>query len=273
MHQAAIDYGTALVEQTRMFAELVSGRDLSVQVPTTPDWSLEQLTGHLGHGHTWASQIVAHRSEMSPDKMSDALSSPVDWMAIASSEPADYTAETILGWLPGTAQALADAVKHEGSDAPVWTMVGPRPAAFWLRRRLHEATVHRADASIALEVDYQLAPQLAADAISELLERIVAQAGGQIGSFEGPLVHPLPLEDSQVLRLRPADLEQPGWTIVRDGERLAFSPHYDGDATELYGLAVDLLLTLVRRRSVADAQIEITGDADVLQNWLGKTPY
>jgi uncharacterized protein (TIGR03083 family) len=210
---------------------------------------------------------------MSPDKVADTLSSPVDWMAIINSAPAEYTAKTIQDWLPGAAQALVDAVKHEGSDAPVWTMVGPRPAAFWLRRRLHEAIVHRADASFALGVDYQLAPQLAADAVLEFLERVVVQAGEQFGSFAGPKVHPMPLDDGRALRLRPTDLGQAGWTIVRNGKRLAFSPHYDGDATELHGPAGDLLLTLVRRRDIADTQIELAGDAAVLQNWLRKTPY
>jgi uncharacterized protein (TIGR03083 family) len=273
MHQAAIDYCTALAEQTRMFAELVSGRDMSAEVPTTPGWSLEQLTGHLGHTHKWASQIVARRSGMTPGTLADTLSAPVDPTPVMTSEPADYAAETILDWLPGTAQALIDAVKNEGPDAPVWTMIGPRPAQFWLRRRLHEATVHRADAAIALGADYQLAPELAADGIGEHLERVVAQAGGLIGTFQGPLPHPLPLDDGQALRLRPTDPEQTGWTIVRDGERLAFAPRHDGDATELRGPAADLLLTLVRRRSAADARIEITGDPDVLQNWLDKTPY
>jgi uncharacterized protein (TIGR03083 family) len=256
-----------------MFAELVSGRDMSVQVPTAPDWSLEQLTGHLGHTHKWSAQIVARRSEMSPVTLADTLTAPVDPTPIMSSEPADYAAETILDWLPGTAQALIDAVKHEGPDALVWTMIGPRPAEFWLRRRLHEATVHRADAAIALGANYELAPELAADGIGDHLERVVAWAGGMIGSFQGSVMHPMPLDAGQVLRVRPTDLKHTGWTIARDGERLAFAPHYDGDATELRGPAADLLLTLVRRRSAADAQIKITGDADVLQNWLRKTPY
>ena len=99
-----MDHGDALVEQTRMFAELVGGRHLSVQVPTTPEWSLARLTGHLGRGHTCASQIVAHRSEMSPGMMADTFSSPVDRMAIMHSGPAYYTAETILEWLPATAR-------------------------------------------------------------------------------------------------------------------------------------------------------------------------
>jgi uncharacterized protein (TIGR03083 family) len=273
MHKAATDHGDALVEQTRMFAELISGRDLSVQVPTTPGWSLARLTGHLGRGHTWASQIVARQSEMSPGMMADTLSSPVDWTAVMNSGPAYYTAEIILDWLPGTAQALVDAVEHEGPGVPVWTTAGPRPAAFWLRRQLCEAIVHRADAFLALGADYQLAPHLAADALLEFLERVVVQVGGQAGIPERSKLHPMPLDDGQVLRLRPADLEQAGWTIVRNGERLAFSPHHDGDATELRGPALDLLLTLVRRRDVADTQIGITGDAAVLQNWLRKTPY
>jgi uncharacterized protein (TIGR03083 family) len=273
MAHAEIDYGAALAEQTRMFAELVSGRDMSVQVPTTPGLSLEQLTAHLGHMHKWSSQIVARRSEMSADTLADMLAAPVDPTPIIISEPADYTAETIQDWLPGTAQAVIDAVKQEGPDAPVWTMIGPRPAGFWLRRRLHEAAQHRADAAIALGADYTLAPELAADGIGEHLERVVAQAGGLVGSFQGPVTYPLPLDEGQALRLRPTDVEHDGWAIVRDGERVAFAPGYDGDATELRGPAADLLLTLIRRRDVGDTAIEVAGDPGVLANWLSKTPY
>src|SRR5271167_3001041 len=49
---------------------------------------------------------------------------------------------------------------------------GPRPAGWWVRRRLHEATVHRADAAIAVGKPYELPPELAADGIDEWLERL-----------------------------------------------------------------------------------------------------
>jgi hypothetical protein len=52
------------------------------------------------------------------------------------------------------------------------TFVGPRAAAWRTRRRLHETTVHRADAAIAVGAPYELRAELAADGISEWLERL-----------------------------------------------------------------------------------------------------
>ena len=45
---------------------------------------------------------------------------------------------------------------------------------------MHEATVHRADAALALGADYQLAPELAADGIDEWLERVVVEGRGDV---------------------------------------------------------------------------------------------
>ena len=46
-----------------------------------------------------------------------------------------------------------------------------KPAGWWIRRRVHEQTVHRADAALALGVGFQLDPELAADGVSETVER------------------------------------------------------------------------------------------------------
>ena len=74
-----------------------------------------------------------------------------------------------------------------GADTAVWTFIGPRPAHWWIRRRVHEATVHRADAAIALGADYQLTPELAADGIDEWLERIAVEANAESSPLErGP---------------------------------------------------------------------------------------
>ena len=51
------------------------------------------------------------------------------------------------------------------------TFLGPK-AASWRLRRLHEATVHRADAAIALGAPYQLSAELAADGITEWLDQL-----------------------------------------------------------------------------------------------------
>ncbi|HEX3591916.1 MAG TPA: hypothetical protein VHV74_20020 [Pseudonocardiaceae bacterium] len=45
-----------------------------------------------------------------------------------------------------------------------------RPAAFWLRRMLHDTIVHHADATGGTGAEFEVAPDLAAYAITEWLE-------------------------------------------------------------------------------------------------------
>ena len=71
--------------------------------------------------------------------------------------------------------------------------------------------MHRADAALALRLDYALTPELAADGIGEWLERVASEAGRDNA--------PLPLENGQTVHLRATD---PGlgvggqWTIVHE---------------------------------------------------------
>ena len=48
------------------------------------------------------------------------------------------------------------------------------PTAFWVRRAMHDLAIHRADAAFALDTDYTIDPQLAVDAIDELLENVAS---------------------------------------------------------------------------------------------------
>jgi hypothetical protein len=53
--------------------------------------------------------------------------------------------------------------------AIVATFSGPRPARWWIRRLLHETTVHRAGAALAMREPFELGPEVAADGIDESL--------------------------------------------------------------------------------------------------------
>ena len=186
---------------------------------------------HVGRGDRWAAQIVADRVDhyLDPRTVEEGKPPP---------DPDDA-----IAWLHGGAQRLIDAVEQSGMETPVWTFLGSRPAYWWVRRRLHEATVHRADAALALGRDYPLTPELAADGIGEWLERVAAQAGRDDT--------PLPLEDGQTVHLHATD---PGlgaageWTIRADGAPHLVVPRaHDQGAVALRGGAVDLLLAVVRR--------------------------
>jgi uncharacterized protein (TIGR03083 family) len=251
-----VDYAAALLDENRAFGEVIRGGDPSTPVPTCPGWNLSQLFRHVGRGDRWAAQIVADR-----------LDHFLDPRAVEGGKPPPDPDEAIA-WLHGGARRLIEAVEEAGLDRPVWTFLGSRPAYWWVRRRLHEATVHRADAALALDVDYSLAPELAADGISEWLERVVSQAGHDDAAA--------PLEDGSRVHLHAAD---PGlgaageWTIRADGGRITWSHDHDKGAVALRGSAVQLLLAILRRVPVADTDIAVFGDPAVWQNWLDQTPF
>ncbi|PRC62087.1 hypothetical protein C6A85_04950, partial [Mycobacterium sp. ITM-2017-0098] len=54
--------------------------------------------------------------------------------------------DAAIEWLNSGAQLVIDAVGRVGSER-VWTFVGPKPAGWWVRRRVHETAVHRIDAA------------------------------------------------------------------------------------------------------------------------------
>ena len=215
---------------------------------------MRQLFRHVGRGNRWAAQIVADRRE-------DAL----DPREVRDGKPPEDP-DAAIDWLNSGAQLILDSVDAVGADTPVWTFIGPRPAQWWIRRRVHEATVHRADAAIAVGADYELTPEIAADGIDEWLERIAVESDGTSS----------PLDVERTLHLHATDdgLGSAGeWSIVGRDDGIAFShEHAKGDAA-LRGSAKDLLLAIVRRQSAAEGGVEIFGDTAVWDGWLTRTPF
>ncbi|WP_082958331.1 PE domain-containing protein [Mycobacterium alsense] len=174
----------------------------------------------------------------------------------------------------GFAQALAGAsgsyaaAEAAAVETPVWTFLGTRPANWWIRRRLHETAVHRADAALATGGEFTLDAHVAADAITEWLERVAIQAGS-----EG---RPLPLADGDTLHLHADDpgLGEAGeWTIGVDGGAITWSHAHGKGSAALRGGATELLLAVAGRVRVADTGIALFGDDGVWQNWLDRTPF
>ncbi len=127
--------------------------------------------------------------------------------------------------------------------------------------------MHRADAALALGREFTLEPAVAADGVTEFLERIAVQAGSN-GA-------PLPLEDGQTLHLHATDpgLGETGeWTISVTAAGVAWSHEHGKGSAALRGGACELLLVMARRTRLADTGIEMFGDGTVWQNWLDRTP-
>jgi uncharacterized protein (TIGR03083 family) len=248
-----MDYVAALLEQNELFGELIRVADPSTPVPTCPGWTIQQLFRHVGRGDRWAAQIIR-------DRVEDYL----DPRTVRDGRPPSDPGGAIE-WLHGSARALVDAVAEVGEGTPVWTFLGPRPAAWWVRRRLHEATVHRADAALALGLRYDLAAPLAADGITEWLDRLAAERNGRSA----------PLDTGVTLHLHATDdLESAGEWMIRGNEDGISWEHGHGKGTAaVRGRAVDVLLALVRRRTAADADVQILGAQEVWTDWLNRTPF
>jgi uncharacterized protein (TIGR03083 family) len=149
-----------LVRQIALLADLVGAAEPALAVPSCPDWTVGELAVHVGLGHRWATGIIASRA-----------SGPVP-----NSEAADrHAPEDSAGraqCLRAGAARLAAAVRQAAPDARVWTWADDQTAGFWLRRMVHETVIHRADAALALRRATEIASDLAADGITELLQII-----------------------------------------------------------------------------------------------------
>ncbi|MEV0089358.1 maleylpyruvate isomerase family mycothiol-dependent enzyme [Saccharopolyspora sp. NPDC050642] len=234
-----------LHERTAGFAEAVAGADPNARVPTCPEWPLRVLVGHVGQAHRWAAGIARSGPTPVPDPFDADPGSPEDWS----------------DWLHEGASILADAVLS-ADDRPVWTFLGPRPATFWLRRMLHDTTVHHADAALATGAAFEVAPDLAADAISEWLEVLSDPVAQTVKPAFAEL-----RGTGQTLLLRPDT--GLGWLITRTPDGVRWTRATETADTALAGPARDLLLVLTRRLPID--QVTITGDRNLADHWLART--
>lgn len=242
-----MDFAAEFLDQSRAFGALIAAGDPATEVSTCPGWNLQQLFRHVGRGNRWSAQMVLDRA-----------TEGLDPRAVPEGKPPEG-GET--EWLAAGSQKLLDGVQQTGADVEVWTFLGPRPAAWWIRRRLHEVLVHRADAALALGQPFEVSAELAADAISEWLDIVTLAA-----DIDPTRV----LEDGQSIHLHATDdgLGASGeWTISRDGDAVTWAHAHGKGTVALRGSAVDLLLALTSRRPHTESPIETFGDDAVWRSW------
>jgi uncharacterized protein (TIGR03083 family) len=250
-----MDPASAFVEENRRLGELLSSADPDTPVPTCPEWRLRQLLTHVGRGDRWAAMIVRERAD-----------ARVDMRAVPDGKP-PVDAEAARQWLSESARLLLDAVAATGPEVPVWTFTGPKPAAWWVRRRLHESVVHRADTAIALGVPYPVEPALAADGVSEWLDLLTARPAPDTGPA---------LADGATLHLHATDdgLGPAGeWLVRSEGGRVVWEHGHGKGAVAVRGSAAALLQAVMRRIPADDARLQVLGDGATWRTWLERTPF
>ncbi|MFE9326040.1 maleylpyruvate isomerase family mycothiol-dependent enzyme [Nocardia sp. NPDC052278] len=240
----------AFLDETDLLADLYRSADPKTPIPTCPDWTLANLIAHVGGGNRWAAAMIAGgATEFLEFQQVPDVRRPREM------DEADR-------WLRASARAVIDNIDTVGSDVPVWTPFGsPRPAEWWVRRRLHEATAHRADALLAVDRDVNIAPELGADGLSEFLE--IVESGPRFQT---------PLEVGTSLCLRAIDTDD-SWTIVRSGDTITIGDSPAPALLTVHGTAVDLFLLLLRRIPPDSQRLAISGDLSVLATWLERVEF
>jgi uncharacterized protein (TIGR03083 family) len=228
-------YAEELAAETERLATAVGGQPPDRVVPTCPEWTVRDLVTHVGTGHRYAAGIIE-----------DGVSGPRHLERIeAPAAQAEWAA-----WLTTGAGRLTAAVREHGFDEAVWTW-HPRhqTAGFWLRRMVHDLVVHRFDAELIDGAPGDLAADLAADGVDDLLLTflIFDKLAGRGESLQ------FTATDANCSWYA---VRTPGGPTWREGEAPA-------DVT-LAAPARDLLLVLNRRQPPGPT----TGDVAVLNRWL-----
>ncbi len=241
------EYVAGTSEEIVRFAGLVANADLDAPVPSCPDWDLGKLTTHAGSVHRWVTRVIDTRAtaRLSPREVELGL-------------PAQRTG--LPAWLAAGASPLRAAIAIDPAT-PVWTSAAGGTVGWWARRMLHETTVHRIDAELALGLEPEVAPRVARDGVEEFLANLPAFAGDNIKG--------LPAGDTLHLHATDAPGE---WTIRITDDGFTWDSEHGKAAVALRGKLTDLLLLMYGRRRPLDTdRFQTFGDLGVAERWAAAT--
>jgi uncharacterized protein (TIGR03083 family) len=220
--------GEGIVSATR--------QGLQLTVPTCGEWTLRDLSQHVGSIYAYVSRIVGERLTSSPGERPAAPDDvdPVEFLA----HSLDELVEALAGCEPAT---------------PVWNWSAePDEAAFWARRMAHESSVHRFDAQRAHGVAQPVDADMAADGLDELIEVIAPRAIGRNG-VDGEHTYAFHATD------------EGEWTLRLTAEALERLATVKAPDVTARGTASALFLAACNR--VPWSSLEIDGDTEALDLW------
>jgi hypothetical protein len=110
--------------ESEAFAQVVDTGPLGARVPGCPDWSLRELTWHLGNVQRFWAEKVHAGVDIQPDFFEE-LSGPTD-------------ASELSAWMRASTRELLDALNASAPETPAW--------AWWRDDTVDEfVAVHQAD--------------------------------------------------------------------------------------------------------------------------------
>jgi uncharacterized protein (TIGR03083 family) len=248
-------YCDEVITQTHLLSDVLKGADLSVIVPTCPDWTLATLVRHIG-GNLRAVETAVRTGTavVEPDRR------------VPKAGPAGDDPAALDAWLAEAAARYADTLRQAGPNAEAQVWMVQQSTGFWARRAAQDLVIHRADAAGTVGADYTVAPELAADAVDELLELIsdpqVAAHMPRLADLRGP---------GRSIHLHATDTE-PGlaaeWLIELGTDGFTWRRGHEKATVALRGPLADVLLVFYRRLPADSDRVEVLGEAALLDFWL-----
>ncbi|GAB1690585.1 maleylpyruvate isomerase family mycothiol-dependent enzyme [Krasilnikovia sp. M28-CT-15] len=215
---------------------------LDVTVPGCPDWSLRELTTHLGEVQRFWSVVV---SDADPAQAPSRERIP---------DPAP--AGDLLAWSAESTRLLLAALGQAGPDRPCWTWWGPSGAPLTAgavaRHQVQEASVHAFDAQESIGKPEPLPSVAALDGVAEFV-----QVGlGSLGAWR-----------HDPARIAFAAVEGPSWLVDLSAEGARLEPTAtDAPRATVRAPASDLVLALYRR--IPLERVRVDGDRALVERLL-----
>lgn len=235
----------ALRTEAARFFDVASVASRDLPVPACPDWTVEELAGHLGGIHFWVAATVASGAP-NPD--------------LRPPEPPDDA--DAVAWARDGFEAMMAAFDATRPDSPCWNFRpgSPQIVSWWYRRQALEVAIHRFDIESAAGSPSAVDAPLAVEGIDEILCDMFPflQRRGATSALHG------------TLHLHATDAEGEWWIDFDEPEPSASREHKKAD-TAVRGPASGLYLWLWNRQSPSEASLEVFGPQDVVTAWRSVT--
>jgi uncharacterized protein (TIGR03083 family) len=240
-------YVATIRTDTERFAAAAEESGLSATVPTCPDWTLDNLTKHVGNVQRFWTDLVRRRSVEPPDFSTRDRSAPAG--------------DERFEWVRAGGHGLADALAETPETVPVWAFTGVGTVRFWARRQAHEITIHRCDAELTGGALGSIDPDLAADGVNEYFELLAVLPTAPAMRGAGETIH-FHCTDRDVEWL--AELTDHGLELRAE--------HAKGDVA-VRGPANAVMLAVWNRIDADNPELEIFGDRALLEKWRRLTSF
>jgi uncharacterized protein (TIGR03083 family) len=221
------------------------------RVPWSDRWTVRSVARHVAGSHRAVALILSDRPT-------------ADFAQAAAMPRVEADDPAFPAWFAAKTEDLLAQCRAVPPTAACWA---PHPllagtGAYWTRRIAYDTLVHRWDAEAGAGIaGPAMAPEVAADAVDEVLDVGLRVTRAVAGSPAGPAIRLVCTDTPRTWHL---DLAEAGRLTIH-------AEPIDVDVT-VRGTAEALLLGIWRRIDIAGGEVEFDGDRSVVTRWAELLP-